>query len=140
MRFWRDGLQREHVRGREVFDVDEAPLLRAVAVDAQRLAAHRPQQERGDDEVAAHARAERDAVAQHRVRTAEQVRVVAAEHLGRDLLRHVEVTVGLEVEERRLVDVVAVRRGVHPDGARHDDAAGVGAARRLRARGRRRAC
>ena len=123
----RGRLQREHVRGRKVFDVDEASLLRAVAVDAQRLTAHRAQQERGDDEIAAHARTEGNAVAQHGVRTTEQRCVVAAEHLGRDLLRHVEVAIGLQVEPRVLVDLVAVRRGVHPDGARHDHAPGVGA-------------
>ncbi len=95
------------------------------------LAPHRAQQERGDDEVAAHARPERDAVAQHRVRAAEQGRVVAAEHLRGDLLRHVEVAVGLEIERRALVDDVAVGRGVHPDRARDDDPARIGAPRRF---------
>ena len=89
----RDRREREHVRGGEVLDVDERPLLRAVAVDAQRLAAQRPLEERGDHEVAAHPRPERDAVAQHGVRTAEQVRVVGAEHLGRELARRVDVAI-----------------------------------------------
>ena len=116
------------MRLREVFDVDEEPLLAAVAVDAQRLAAHAPLHERGDDAVVAHARPERDAVAQDRVRAAEEGGVVAAEHLGRDLRRHVEVAVGVGIEERGLVDDVAGRRGVDPHRRREHDAPGVGPA------------
>ena len=119
------------MRGGEVLDIDEAAFLGAVAVDSQRLTPQRAQEERGDDEVAAHARPERNSVAQHGVRAAEQRRVVATEHLGRDLLRHVQVAVGLEVEWCRLVDDVAVRRRVHPYRARDDDAAGVGTTARL---------
>ena len=137
MRFSRDRREREHVRGGEVLDVDERPLLRAVAVDAQRFAAQRPLEERGHHEVAAHARPERDAVAQHGVRTAEEVRVVGAEHLGRELARRVDVAFEREIERRLLVDDVAAGRGVDPHGAGQDDPARRRRGAPLRARARR---
>ena len=128
MRFSATGASASDVRGGEVLDVHERPFLRAVAVDLERLTAQRALEERRDHEVAAHARAERDPVTQHRVGTAEEVGVVGAEHLGRELARGVDVAVGGEVELRFLVDDVAARRRVDPHRAGEDDATRVGAA------------
>ena len=124
-------VERLHVCLREVFDVDEEALLAAVAVDAQRLAAHAALHERGHHAVVSHARAVRDAVAQDRVRASVERVVVATRHLGRHLRRDVEVTIGVRVEHGVLVDDFAGRRGVHPHGRREDDSSGLGAASSL---------
>src|SRR4029079_3931245 len=79
----RDRFEGANVRSREVLDVHELPGLRTVAIDLDRLTAQRALEEGGDHEVAPHARAVRDAVAQHRVRAPVEIQVVAAEHLGR---------------------------------------------------------
>ena len=91
----------------EVVDVDEVADLPAVAVDAQRLAGQRPPEERRQHRRRPHARAVRDAVAQHGERPLVEVWVVAAGHLGRDLRGDVEVAVGVGVERRGLVDPLA---------------------------------
>ena len=123
-----DRLEGQHVGPGEVADVHEEPLLEAVAVDPQRLAAEGPLEEGGGHAVVPHPRAVGDAVAQHGVGPAVERVVVAAHHLRRHLGGDVDVAVGVGLERRGLVHDRLGRRGVDPHRRGQDDPAGLGQA------------
>ena len=118
----------EHDALREVLDVDEAPRLKPVAGDRERIAGHRLVGEGGDHGRRAGARAIRDPEAQDRPLHPGALGVGAAVQLAGELGR------GVEVLGRGDRAVLVHRRlravAVDPDRARVDDPLDAGLRRR----------